>query len=332
MAWAGQCQELADNAYGPDTCRGALPFQPELSFRPTRDDELFVNLGFASGNGLNDVPPFWLSPWAADLEDDVKDINGRGRNHLLTAWYRHAFEVGEDTEYGVTIGIIDATEYLNKNVYANDEFSQFMNEALESDPEAFLPAYDWGAALEWNSGRWALQAVAMQVGENRDGNSYDFVGAGLSYGVPTPMGKGNYRIFLSATSDDFLGPSGTGKERLTAVGLSFDQTLSETLGAFLRIARRGGGAAVAYETDIAGGLQIDGQAWGRAVDNIGLGYVYLWGGSRTIEDTHVAEAYYRFAVGDQLSLTADVQYMVDERKDGGNPKGFIFGLRTTADF
>jgi hypothetical protein len=109
--------------------RGALPFQPEFNFRPTEQDEFFAKLGFAAGNGLNGVTDFNLAPWAADLEDDVKDINGRKRDYLLTAWYQHTFVLGEDNALELIGGIIDATDYIDENAYANDEYSQFMNQA-----------------------------------------------------------------------------------------------------------------------------------------------------------------------------------------------------------
>ena len=122
--------------------RGALPFQPEFSFRPTEQDEFFVNFGFATGNGLNGKTDFNLAPWAADLEDDVKDINGRNRDYLLTAWYKHTFDLGEDNALGLTGGIIDATAYIDENAYANDEYTQFMNEALVNASNGFAPSYD----------------------------------------------------------------------------------------------------------------------------------------------------------------------------------------------
>lgn len=67
-----------------DIGRGALPFQLELSYRPTERNEIFTKFGFAAGNGLNDVTEFNFAPWAADLEHDITDINGRNRDYLLT--------------------------------------------------------------------------------------------------------------------------------------------------------------------------------------------------------------------------------------------------------
>jgi porin len=79
-------------------------------FTPTDKDEIFAKFGFAGGNGLNEKSPFLLAPWAADLEGDVKDINGRSRDYLLTAWYKHTLQFAEDLTLALTGGIVDATE------------------------------------------------------------------------------------------------------------------------------------------------------------------------------------------------------------------------------
>jgi len=165
--------------------RGAVPFEPEISFRPTANDEIFAKFGFAAGNGLNDVTEFNLSPWAAPLEDDVKDINGRNRDYLLTAWYMHIFEFSENNALEMIGGIIDATDYVDENAYANDEFTQFMNTALVNGPNGFAPSFDIGGAVEWEIGIWEFTAVGMNVGENDDGKWYgheeDNIGIGCAY-------------------------------------------------------------------------------------------------------------------------------------------------------
>ena len=53
LSGAGQCQRLSEDAGFDDECKGALLLQPEMSLRPTDNDELFVKFGFATGNGLN---------------------------------------------------------------------------------------------------------------------------------------------------------------------------------------------------------------------------------------------------------------------------------------
>ena len=90
LAGAMQCQRPSGGGAADDECRGAAPVQPELSFRPSQDDELFFKLGFAAGNALNETSPFLLAPWAAYLKDNVKNLNGRNRDHLLVARYKQA--------------------------------------------------------------------------------------------------------------------------------------------------------------------------------------------------------------------------------------------------
>lgn len=65
--------------------RSTLSFQPEFSFQPTAKGDIFAKFGLAAGNGLNDDTKFNLRPWVAHLEDEVKNINSRNRDYLLTA-------------------------------------------------------------------------------------------------------------------------------------------------------------------------------------------------------------------------------------------------------
>lgn len=38
-----------------DKGRGAVPLEPEISFKLTANDQIFAKFGFTAGNGLNDV-------------------------------------------------------------------------------------------------------------------------------------------------------------------------------------------------------------------------------------------------------------------------------------
>lgn len=80
LAGMGQQQRLSGATEADDSLRGNLSLQPEISFRPTAVDELFLKLGLAEGDGLNPASPFVLAPWAVDMEADGRDINGRGRD------------------------------------------------------------------------------------------------------------------------------------------------------------------------------------------------------------------------------------------------------------
>lgn len=95
-------------------------FDIAVDFTPTPNDELYAWLRFTAGNGLNDVGGTLLAPYGGDLEDDLKDINGRNRDYLLEAWYKHTFEFSGDSSLGITGGIIDSTGYIDNNEFAND--------------------------------------------------------------------------------------------------------------------------------------------------------------------------------------------------------------------
>jgi hypothetical protein len=318
-----------------DQGRGAISFQPEVSITPTEADEIFFLLGFAAGNGLNGVTPFVLAPWAAGLEDDVKDINGRNRDYLLQAWYKHTFTFSEEHTLGLVGGIIDSTDYLDDNAYANDEYTQFLNEALVNGPNAFLPSWDIGGAAEWDLGPFGVRGVYMNIGENDDGNNYNFYGAQFNYTLETGLGEGHYRVNYNFSSQAFLDPQGTSLERRQVLLFSFDQALGETFGAWVRFGFQTDDALVNYDNIFSGGINISGNLWGREQDNIGIGYAYLDGAEQTeesLKDSQVFEAYVNFGLNDYLALTVDLQYMQDKYVLGEDDvDGWIAGVRMTAE-
>ena len=338
IAGVGQYQSISDAPDFDSEGRGTLVFQPEISFTPTDSDEIFAKFGFGAGNGLMEKgrSPFIIAPWAAQVQDDYKDINGRNRDYLLTAWYKHTFRFGDDHALGITGGIIDATDYMDENAFANDEFTQFMNEALVNGPNAFLPSYDIGAAIEWEIGGFSVKGVAMAMGSNGEEGDldepYNFYGMQFAYAVDFGFGEGNYRLILDTTSSDFSNVAGTKKERLTAALISFDQELGDILGVWIRFGWQDDEAAIDYQDIYSGGLDISGNLWGREGDNIGIGYGHLRGGNSDVDHTDVFEVYGRFALNDIFAVTGDVQYMKDSMKEKESPKGWIFGLRMTAEF
>ena len=320
--------------------RGAVAFQPEVDITLTEVDEIFFKLGFATGNGLNvEDYPFLLAPWAADLEDDVRDINGRGRDHLLTVWYKHTFRFSDTNTLGLTGGIIDATDYLDGNAYANCEYAQFMNEALVNAPNGFFPSYDIGGVFEWEISSFQLKGLVMGVGdtgENPDDvTPYNYFGAELAYTANTSLGEGHYRLIVDGTTDDFVDADGTpADESLRCVIISCDQQFGDVIGGWIRFGRQDDSAAVVIESCYSGGIDINGTFWGREQDNIGIGYANQQGGNQDIDEIQLVEAYVRFGLNEILGLTFDIQYEDDSYKTGAGEdiSGWIGGVRLTAEF
>ena len=339
IAGIGQYQIISDAPQGYENeGRGLMIFEPEISFTPTDSDELFAKFGFGAGNGLNGEgrSPFLTPPWGGNVQDDYKDINGRNRDYLLTVWYKHTFTFSDEHTLGISAGIIDATDYLDENAFSNDEFTQFMNAAMVNGPNAFLPSYDLGAALEWEIGEFSMKGVVMAMGSTGEEGDldepYTYYGMQVAYALDTAIGQGNYRLILDTTSSDFSNVAGTGKERKFCALISFDQELGKILGAWIRFGWQNDKPAIQCKSVYSGGLNIGGGLWGRECDNVGIGYAHLIGGNLGDDHTDVFELYGRFALSDIFAVTGDIQYMKDTMDVGDNPNGWIFGLRATAEF
>ena len=338
IAWIGQYQSISDSSNFENEGRGLLLFEPEISYTPTDNDELFAKFGFGAGNGLDGEgrSPFMISPWGGNVQDGYKDINGRNRDYLLTAWYKHQFNFSHAHTLGITGGIIDATDYMDENAFANDEYTQFMNGALVNGPNAFLPSYDIGGAIEWETSGFSVKGVAMALGSNGEEGQFDepynFFGMQFAYTVDSGLGAGTYRLIVDTTSSGFSNVAGTEKERLLCAIISFDQQLGEILGGWIRFGWQDDEAAINYESVYSGGLNISGSLWGRECDNIGVGFAHLAGGNLAVDRTDVFEIYGRFALNDIFAVTGDVQHMNDLMNVGDSPDGWIFGLRMTAEF
>ncbi|MFG0275973.1 MAG: carbohydrate porin [Phycisphaerales bacterium] len=310
-----------------DIASGAIVIEPEFDLTLSERDRINVKFGFAGGDAVNDDAPYQLSPWWADLEDDVKDINGSGRNYLLTAWWQHTFDVGPDATLSASAGLIDSTWYVDLNNYANLEYTQFLNQAFVNAPNLLLPAYDLGVALEWASGPWSVAGVVMHVEENDDGESYMHASTQIAYAWDAEPGAGNLRLTLAGASDDFRTADGAGTAGLFGASISFDQELGESLGVWARVGHQDDDAAITYERKLTGGVAINGHAWGRPDDTIGVGYGFLDNGNTGVDSTNVFEIYTRIALDERFGLTFDAQWMRDAYDGASEENGWILGVR-----
>jgi porin len=335
LAGAYQYEDINDPEEAESFGRGAVAFQPEISITPTDRDEIVFEFGFPAGDGVNGSTQMLIPPWAANLEGDVKNINGRDRDYLLTAWYKHTFRLGEAHSLGITGGIIDATGYLDQNAYANDEYTQFMNPALVNGPNGFAPSYDIGGALQWDIGPFYANGVVMNIGENDDGYNHNFYGVELGYLLNTALGEGTYRIIYEGGQKAFLDPTGTNLEDRNLILLSFDQQFAEHFAGWIRFGWGDDDAAVEARDLYSGGINIGGGLWGRGEDNIGLGYAMFDGGNKGLKRVQVVELYYRSAFNDWFALTGDVQYQDNKYEDtevGADIDALTWGLRAVVEF
>ncbi|NPA40493.1 MAG: carbohydrate porin [Thermodesulfobacteria bacterium] len=316
-----------------NTGKGTTVLDLGINLHPTKTDEFQLTLSYASGNALNEVDPFPLSTYADDLEADLYHINGRDRNNLLEAWYKKTIKVPGNASLSFTFGIIDSTVYIDDNAYANDEVSQFMNDAFVNNPIANLPSYDMGGVLEFSKGAIDIKALAMNT-KNDDDRNYNYYALQLGYTLDTPWGEGTYRIFGFYTSKAFAGNSGL--ESLKGVGISCDQELTKNIGAFARWGWQKDDANVDYTGFYSFGVSLNGNLWGRSKDVAGIGYAYLDGAKNSsIACTHVLEAYVKFSLFEKEDVSSDLTFdfqAIKNRESGKDYTGTFYGVRWNTSF
>jgi len=315
-----------------DTGRGAGVLDLGINFHPTDKDEFYVLLSYAAGNALNTIVPFSLVPYADDLEADLKDINGRNRDYLLEAWYKHKFIFSKDISLVITGGIIDATRYIDDNNFANCEVTQFMNEVFVNHKNVNLPSYDLGGVAELDISNFSARGLFMST-KNEEGREYDYYAMQLGYKIDTPLGEGNYRLYGFTTNNKFPCWDERDEGSLYGYGISADQGLSKIIGVFARFGWQNDKAVIVHDEIYSGGVNINGKLWGREKDEIGLGYAYLDGADcGDIDNTNAVEAYAKFKISDFSDITFDIQYLDDNMKRGEDRDGFIYGIRVNAYF
>jgi len=332
-----------DDAGIGDTGRATTVVDIGLDWQPTPADEFNLIVSVAKGNALNQVSPLSLVPFADDLEADLEDINNRDwRDYLLTAWYRREFVFTDEVALGLTGGIIDSTDYLDDNAYANDEVTQFMNDIFVNNTLANLPSYDFGAVAELDAYQnWSLRFVWMNSRtENEDPvtggvfeEAFNYFGGQIGHHAETPLGAGNYRVLAFATDDNFIGPQSGEFEALRGVGLSLDQEIGERLGLFARFGWQDDDGPVDHDLMGSIGVRLSGAFWGRPQDEAGLAYARLAGADTAeLDNTDVLEAYVKIALAEWSDLSFDLQYVGDDLEDGDGPSAFIPGARLNVFF
>ena len=190
--------------------------------------------------------------------------------------------------------------------------------------------------IELDISNVSVRALAMNTNYEADVDTwenYNYFALQLGYTIDTGLGEGTYRIYGFTTSKRFQDWDETGRERLQGFGISADQQLSSVIGVFARLGWQDDAAVIDHEAAYSGGVNINGNLWGRENDEIGIGYAYLTGADGAdIDNTSAFEAYTKFQLTTFSDITLDIQYMADNYKHDEDIDGFIYGVRVNAYF
>jgi porin len=330
----GDYEDAVDTDDNPlhQEAKGTVAVDGAVEYTPSDRDTFYSLLSWARGNGLKGLGGVSLDVNSDDLEDDVKNINGRNRDYLLEAWYRRDVALSESARLSLSGGLIDATRYIDQNDLSNDEITQFMNSAFVS--RFFLPSYDPGVALELVASDWQAHAVWMhtRTGPKSDGGiDYDFLGVDVGLRTRLPFGEGHYNLILETSSKDFDNRDGSGQTRRSGFGISASQSIGDAFGIFVRAGHTNGDVAgTVHDTLVSGGIQLDlsPQVASEMIWGIAAGHLEGAGNKAgEVRATRVFESYVRLGLNRFSDISLDVQYVRDDVRDTPNPQVWVLGAR-----
>ena len=282
----------------------------------------------------------------------------------------------------ITVGKFSVADIFDTNQYAHDPRSDFLNwsviDAGSWDYAADAWGYTYGAAVEWYQDWWTIRAGLFDLSTVSNSQNLDPVFIHQSqanieleerhtlFGAP---GKLKLLFFLSrgelGTYMDALAQAHGGIPNVNAVAsyrsktglsLNLEQKINDVVGVFAR-AGMSQGSVQAYDfTDIvntlSGGARIDGAAWGRTADEIGLAFA-VNGTSRQAKQyfnagglgvlvgdgalpragtEQIMESYYNYTIAEGIVASPDYQFINHPAYSIGRGPVSVFGLRLHAQF
>lgn len=310
------------------------------------------------GEGIAPSLPSTFSGPNADLEFNNPKFE------LVEAWYKTEFPIPDirDRRLALTFGKMDPTAIFDANTVANSETSQFMadifvnNLALEFGGDA--NGYGAGATLSYrftsiyNKGLKVTGKLGLFEGDGdfKDVMDRPFLIAEIDMWMPFYGLNGNYRAYAWVNENRHIDFLDSTKDNLSnkGFGISIDQQISSDITLFARYGMQDEDVSRFDQVFTLGG-QIIGNSWRRANDVIGIAYGASHVSDKFKDGTsqglvsdvdyaadasfeHYIEAYYRYWANKNLSISPDIQYIINPGGDDDKDSIFIYGIRAQIAF
>ena len=294
---------------------GAGSFELSLAVRPTPYMRVFVDAEGLAGRG-----PEQALGSLSEVNSDADLLEDSQSNILLQEfWLRFAMA---DGKIRLSVGKLDPAHYFDRNSYAEDDTTQFMNAALLNDPMLKPPPNALGATLRFTVGEWRYAFgvhAPDELGGDLSGRPYLIAEVGRRNILPVP-GRWQWWVRTGSVEED--------RARTTwGSGVSIDQSITPTVGVFVRCGLSRSEGETLTSTACAGGMQFTPGWWQRAKDRLGVGYTYQ---REPAGSEKLMEAYWSFAVYKLLWVTADVQWLLsgpNQEQGGQNRHVLVPGVR-----
>jgi porin len=311
---AGHWRLLDDGGWGTGSVGWSFLGSQSIGAGAT-DETLSGNVGSISGLNANVVP-------------NVAAVD--------ELFWRHE---AADRRWALLVGRVDQASHFDANRIANDGYSQFFAFAFENNlsiPWSTYGGFGGVLRVDLGGGRYVLASVAAVNNEPRVPWSAaghegwnQMLEIGTTHTLPG-LGRGHVRV--TPWHNSIPGADGFG------VAINLDQQLGSgptcngpgpSSGQWIGFFRAGVGdpAVTPVRAFASAGVALQGP-FGRTQDRMAIGIAWSdaspGAGAR---DETLIEAYYRFALSPALSLTPDLQLVVDPALDPDAQDTVVLGLR-----
>jgi len=292
----GTLQQVANAEAGQNQLFGEGSIDLTLLYRPMVRTTLFIDFEAIGGPG----PDKKLGSLSR-VNADAETLGGQDEKLTIREGWLLLRFVNDRLDF--LIGKLDLTNYFDRNAFANDETTQFLNQALKSNPMLKQPQNGAGVVVRWDAGRDLGFSLGGQTTHDLDQDllSEPYVIGEIDY-HSTRLIEGNYRLWARVSS------LSTNHEQQTwGVGVSMDQLLTPQFGVFVRagFSQTEGVSLTSYAT--SAGFRWTGPLWDRPKDRLGLGYSF----QREVPgDEQVTEVYYNLFLTDHFSVIGNVEWLI----------------------
>ena len=336
-------QGVMSNPAGADGADGSYSADLFLMAPAGLYGNVYFRGNIGEGEGVLPALPAMFSGPNADLEFNEPVFN------LVEAWYWTEFPVPDrrDKRLELAVGKMDPTALFDTNRVANSETDQFVADIFVNNIALDFGGDDnfYGAGVSvayrftsiYNKGLKVTGRVGMFEGDGdfKDMLDHPFVIAELDIWRPYYGLNGNYRFYLWSNETprtDPVDPS-AGDLANRGAGVSIDQDITTDLTLFLRYGLQRKRVSQFYMS-LSFGAQLLGNGWKRGNDRLGVAYG-ITRVSSTYRDSagevnadyeHYLELYYKWWANGNLSVTPDIQYVINAAGVDGSDL-FIYGVR-----
>ena len=231
--------------------------------------------------------------------------NQGGGSESVAADFNQLAGSVDKNRFVLTVGNFSTLDVFDRNSYAKDPRTQFMNWGgwtyAAYDYAADARGFGWGFAAEWYQDDWAFRFGRMTPPKVPNGLALDFnllrhfgdqIEVEKSHRIGDLPGKirvlgWRNRGVLARFNDARTALTATGQETILdvrdreqikyGVGVAVEQALSDDAGVFLRMMKADGRTETQAFTEVdeslATGLLIKGSSWGRSGDTVGTAWM-----------------------------------------------------------